>query len=327
MCLRLPAGFTLPARTALLQNGMREQRLSRLRRVGAKLSPPLNFRSKPRVSRHVHIITLSERQLPRNYVLSLLAESWRAQGISVTVGPIGRLEADVGILHVDATTVPAGCLPANPLGRPILNAGALDISKRRISGNLLARNSDHAGPVIVKTNANCFGTRESKQLSRFSPKRLRKRLAKILPWQWVRELPRGTYPILDSLPEVPDWVWQREDLVVERFLPEIENGEFVLRSWLFLGDQDYVVKVYCPEPIVKAGRASHHEPLDSVPQSLRARRAQLGMDYGKFDYVMIGGEAVLLDANTTPASSADGSPSSRLMHVAAGILPYADASK
>lgn len=275
--------------------------------------------------RHIHIITLSSQRLPRHYVLARMAAVWQAQGIQVTAGPISRLEADVGILHVDATTVPADCLPANPLGRPLLNAGARDISKRRISGNLLSPHADHAGPVIVKTNANCFGARETRRLSRFSPKRLRKELAGTLPWQLVRELPHGDYPVLDSLQAVPDWVWRREDLVVERFLPEIEHGEFVLRSWLFLGDQDYVVKVYCPDPIVKAARASRHVQLDSVPESLRARRAQLDMDYGKFDYVEVGGEAILLDANTTPASSRRDAPGPGLLGVAAGILPYLEA--
>lgn len=276
---------------------------------------------------HIHIITLADRKLSRNYVLGQIAETWQKQGIKVTTGPTDRLEADIGILHVDATQVPGSCLPANPSGRPILNAKVLDISKRRISHNILDRDSAYTGPVIIKTDANCFGTREAKQQPFWSPRRLRRKLAKILPWQLARELPRAVYPTLDSLADVPDWVWQRKDLVVERFLPEIENGEYVLRSWLFLGDQDYVVKVYCPEPIVKAGRSSHHEYLDSVPESLRVRRAQLGMDFGKFDYVMVKGEAVLLDANSTPATVATDSPSGNILRVASGIMHFADAAK
>lgn len=290
-------------------------------------TPTRHFRIERRVIRHIHIITLQDGKLSRNYVLGQMAECWQTQGIKVTAGPTERLHADIGILHVDTTRVPAGCLPDNPLGRPILNARVLDISKRRISDNILSRDSDYAGPVVIKTDANCFGTREAKQLSFWNPRRLRRKLTKILPWQAAGELPRSVYPILDGIAEVPDWVWRREDLVVERFLPEVEDGEYVLRSWLFLGNQDYVVKVYCPDPIVKAHRASHHEYLDSVPDSLRARRAQLDIDFGKFDYVMVNGEAVLLDANKTPATTASDTPSENIVRVATGIMHFASAAE
>lgn len=290
-------------------------------------TPKRQFRIERRVIRHIHIITLQGDKLSRNYVLGHLAECWQRQGTKVTVGPSERLQADIGILHVDTTWVPAGCLPDNPLGRPILNARVLDISKRRISDNILSRDSDYSGPVVIKTDANCFGTREAKQLPFWNPRRLRRKLTKVLPWQAAGELPRSVYPILDGIAEVPDWVWRREDLVVERFLPEVENGEYVLRSWLFLGNRDYVVKVYCPDPIVKAHRASHHEYLDSVPDSLRARRAQLGIDFGKFDYVMVGGEAVLLDVNKTPATTATDTPSENIVRVATGIMHFASAAE
>lgn len=255
-------------------------------------------------------------------MLGQMAEIWEAQGMKVTVGPTRRLEADLGILHVDATLVPADSLPENPWDRPILNAKALDISKRTISDNILTREARHEGQVIIKTDANCFGTREFKQLPAWSPRRLRRRLTRLLPWQMAGELPRSVYPVLGCLAEVPEWVWGRQDLVVERFLPEMENGEYVLRSWLFLGDQDHVVKVYCPEPVVKAGKASHYEYLEGVPDSLRARRKQLGMDFGKFDYVMVDGEAVLLDANKTPATAAAESPSANILRVAEGIRHF-----
>jgi hypothetical protein len=37
-----------------------------------------------------------------------------------------------------------------------------------------------------------------------------------------------------------------------------------------------------------------------VPDFLRAERERLGFDYGKFDFVIHDGQAVLLDANKTP---------------------------
>lgn len=271
---------------------------------------------------HVHIITLSDNDLRRCYLLSQLVECWQEQGIKVTVGQIEHLEADIGILHVDRTRVPASCLPANPLGRPILNARALDISKRHISTNILSPDTDYAGQVIVKTDANYFGLLEFSQLPFWSMKRLRQKLEKKLGWRTARELPLGDYPVLNCMTEVPRWVWRRNDLVVERFLPEIENGEYVLRLWLFLGDKEYSVKMYSPKPIVKAANISRYEYLDSVPDSLRTVRAELAMDYGKFDYVMVNGEAILLDANKTPTVSKKGAPSENMLRLASGLQGF-----
>jgi hypothetical protein len=39
-----------------------------------------------------------------------------------------------------------------------------------------------------------------------------------------------------------------------------------------------------------------------VPDELRAMRRALGFDYGKFDFVVNEGKAVLLDANRTPTA-------------------------
>ena len=44
---------------------------------------------------------------------------------------------------------------------------------------------------------------------------------------------------------------------------------------------------------------------DPVPEELRKIRAQLGFDYGKFDYGIVDGEVILYDVNRTPGSSAD----------------------
>lgn len=38
----------------------------------------------------------------------------------------------------------------------------------------------------------------------------------------------------------------------------------------------------------------------AVPEELRAERHRLGFDYGKFDFVVRDGVAILLDANKTP---------------------------
>ncbi|TIV27981.1 MAG: hypothetical protein E5V96_34050, partial [Mesorhizobium sp.] len=54
-----------------------------------------------------------------------------------------------------------------------------------------------------------------------------------------------------------------------------------------------------PQNLVKGEDTIRREPVP-VPDELRALRRDLGFDYGKFDFVMHEGKALLLDANKTP---------------------------
>jgi len=271
---------------------------------------------------HVHIITPLAKKLGRQYVISQLAECWEKVGVKVTTGPILNSDADIGILHVDSTWVAPSFISENISNVPILNSKLLDISKRRVSKRLVNRNSTYNGPVIVKTNANCFGKREYKALPFWSLKRVCQKLTKKISWKIARELPRNEYPVLKNKSEVPGWVWQRNDLIVEQFTPEMENGDYVLRVWLFFGDEDYVIKMVSKQPVVKASNIVRSEILDAVPESLRLRRAELEMDFGKFDYVMVNDEAILLDVNKTPTTASKGGPGENLIRVAGGLAYY-----
>ncbi len=271
---------------------------------------------------HIHIITDSPDKVGSQYVISQLSECWQKEDIKVTFGPLLNKNADLGILHVDATWVATSLVDENAFGVPILNSKVLDISKRRISSRLLNFDSQYHGPVIIKTNANCFGIREFRSLPFWSLKRLRQKLAKRIPWQITRELPKHIYPVLPSKSEVPAWVWTRDDLVVEEFTPEMEGDSYVLRVWLFFGNQDYVIKMIGSEPVVKAGSIIRYEILDSVPDALRSLRAELQIDFGKFDYVMVNNQTILLDVNKTPTVASKDGPSENLMRVATGIKYY-----
>jgi hypothetical protein len=93
-------------------------------------------------------------------------------------------------------------------------------------------------------------------------------------------------------------------LVVERFIPEREGSLYCLRKWVFLGDADILIIDRSNHPIVKAGDSGQELIQGRVPEELVAERRRLGIDYGKFDYVMHEGQAVLLDANSTPGVGA-----------------------
>jgi hypothetical protein len=267
---------------------------------------------------HIHVVTMPGALPHTHYLISRLGEIWtKEHGHRVTVGPVRTLEADLGILHVDRTRVPSEVLPENPAGRPLLNGTVLDISKRRFCRNLLGPDSSYTGPVIIKTDANCFGGPEIQEIPVF--RKLRRFAARCLPWQLTRELPRKTYPVLEGLSEVPDWVWRREDLIVDRLLSEREGEEYVLRIWIFFGEREYGIKAFGRSPVLKINSITRYEYIDAVPDELRAVRAELNMDFGKFDYAMVNGKAVLYDVNKTATVGISGRPSTNLQRLAGGL--------
>lgn len=261
--------------------------------------------------RKLAVLTHAKDQLETgNYLLNLLIDAWRESGVDVSVllGPGHYQPADAVVLHVDRTFVPPeyGTL-ARRYPRAV-NGRVHDISKRKISANLLREGDSYTGEVIVKTDLNFGGTPERKREPRGAFQRA---LAKQLPWTWTGNLSPETYPIYPSPAAVPRAVWRNPRLVVEKYLPEREGELYALRQWVFLGDRGFNQRVFSREPVIKSGNVIDREYDVPVPDALRAKRAELGFDYGKFDYVLVDGEAVLLDANKTPSASRS-NPSPRL---------------
>jgi hypothetical protein len=238
------------------------------------------------------------------YILHELAALWRDRGIQVTVarGRDELTDADLAILHVDLTRVPADYVSAVRRYPRVMNGRVIDISKRRISTNLLRRPGDYDGPVIVKTNRNFGGMKEA-LLARAGPAlaRYAQELRDRLPWSWRSWMPVSEYPVFESPRQVPRAVWLNPNLVVERFLPERREGRYCLRSWMFMGDRDSSTLAYSDHPIVKSRNIIRRELLTEVPAELRQLRRELGFDFGKFDYSLVDGKPVLFDANRTPS--------------------------
>jgi hypothetical protein len=232
------------------------------------------------------------RQHSPYMLFDLLAElKRRGHSTQILRGPSSRHDADIAVLHVDATATPADYVEY-ARGFPFcLNLGAADISKRRISGAALRDGDDWSGPVIVKSNLNHCGTPEQ-QLNRQS-----ERAGKAAPFPDVRIFDR--YQIHASLAEVPPEMLMRMDLVVEKFIPEPEPDGFAARFWIFCGDRERCTRYVSPQRLVKGDDTIRRESV-AVPEELRALRRLLGFDYGKFDFVVHEGRAVLLDANKTP---------------------------
>jgi hypothetical protein len=225
-------------------------------------------------------------------LFDILAElERRGHSVRILRGPSTRHDADIAVLHVDATVTPADYVDY-ARGFPLcLNLGATDISKRRISGAIIEGNDGWAGAVIVKSNLNHWGTPEQ-DLNRQSA-----RAGKAVPFPGVKTF--AQYRIHASLAEVPQDVLKRPDLVVEKFIHEPEPDGFAARFWIFCGDRERCTRYVSPQSLVKGDDTIRREPVP-VPDELRALRRQLGFDYGKFDFVVHDGRAVLLDANKTP---------------------------
>jgi hypothetical protein len=256
---------------------------------------------------------LLRRQSP--YLLFDVLGDLKRRGHSVRIvsGLSTRPDADIAVLHVDATRTPADYVDYARSFPLCLNIGPSDISKRRVSGALLGEGDAWQGPVIVKSNLNNRGIPET-FLNRRS-----KRAGKQPPFPDMLNMPiLQSYEVYGSLGDVPDGVFERDDLVVEKFIPEQEPDGFAARFWVFCGESDRCTRYVSPNALVKASETIRREPVP-VPDEMRRLRRELGFDYGKFDFVMHEGRAVLLDANKTP-----GRPQNLVEMFAAGAAHLAD---
>ena len=259
----------------------------------------------PRRMSHIAIVMHRHGSMDdARYFLGAIANVWRETGhqVSVLRGPGERVEADLAILHVDLTVVPADHLNYLRTFPKALNTRVADISKRRISANLVRCGDGYDGPVIVKTNLNYGGQIEARHAARrgsWLARRVRAWRAR-LPWSWQAELKIDDYQLFDMPAVVPRAVWLNPDLVVERFLPERHDEHYCLRTWVFLGDRETNSLSFSKHPVIKSSNVLRREPVPDVPDELRRMRRELGFDFGKFDYAIVDGRVVLYDANRTP---------------------------
>lgn len=245
------------------------------------------------------IVILEHRfqaSLKRRYLAHSLARLWRERGHQAVVhgGRENLPDADLALLHLDLTVVPRAYRRLLDRYPRVLNGAVLDLSKRRISCQLVAGPDDPwVGPVLVKTDAN-YGGLPERHLRRMA---LQAGLRTAIPRAVVLE----AYPVFPSPRAVPPRVWSMPELLVERFLPERDDRGYYMRHWTFLGDRERSNRYRAAVPIIKSSDIIDGEPVP-VPDEIRAWRARLGFDFGKFDYVIHEGRCVLLDVNRTPGS-------------------------
>ncbi|MGH8109044.1 MAG: hypothetical protein ACREO1_10075 [Arenimonas sp.] len=242
------------------------------------------------------------RDLQR-YDIMHVAKYWQNAGHEVicVYGCEQFIPADIALLHIDLSVVPQAYLDFANRYALCLNKRALDIRKSMISTHLLDRNDEYDAPVIVKSNQNTAGIPERINSNRWSRAGLKLlQLWQRLQRQIVIHSP-ADYRIFDRLAEVPEYVFSRPDLVVEKFLPERDGEFYCTRAYLFLGDGQSCQMTVSRNPVVSVGNCERLVECDIHPQVVQWRQ-QLGFDYGKFDYVIHDGQAIMLDANKTTGS-------------------------
>ena len=256
--------------------------------------------------RRLVVLTHSHQGLHENAgIARLAADFWRPAGWEVVVqqGLRDPPDADVAVLHVDLTVVPEPYLALAARYPVCINGRVADISKRRVSRDLVARDDAYEGPVIVKTDRNIGGKRERELALALGgwKARLTERIVRRLPPSWTGRLKDDLYLPFERKAQVPSWVWREPSLVVERFMAQREGELYALNQWQFLGDSGCVLTYFSDRPMVKYMNQVKQLPLhDRVPEEIRARRAELGFDYGKLDFLVTPEGGKLLDANRTP---------------------------
>jgi hypothetical protein len=246
-----------------------------------------------------HIVIITHRFddfARRDYLLRRLIENWIDAGhqVTMTAEVDAWPDADVAILHVDLTRIPAAYVEASRRYPVVINGAANDISKTLVSRYLVRPNDGWNGPVMIKTDLNCGGLPEA----RAGRLALRNGMRPDFD-AGAMVCTSAPYPILRNSEEVPAFVWDNPGLVVERFLPERDVHGFWMRAWVFCGDQERCTRYLGKQPIVKSADILAREPV-AVPEALRAERQRLGFDYGKFDFVIHESTPILFDANRTP---------------------------
>ncbi|MFO1369291.1 MAG: hypothetical protein U1F46_09870 [Marinagarivorans sp.] len=223
-----------------------------------------------------------------NYLITYYAQLWQQQGAKVIVlfGCSRFVAADLIVVHVDLSVVPEEYLVFAARYPVVLNGRVRDIRKSQFSQQLVQKDDEYTGPVIVKSDCNYAAMPE-----------LRIVPAQINTAQRLFASPLD-YHIYPNKTAVPDDLWRQPGLVIEQFLPEVENGLYHIRFYNFLGAKGNCMRVASVHPVVHISQAVRIEQIPLDPR-LDALRRELNFDYGKFDYVQREGEIVLFDTNKT----------------------------
>lgn len=229
-------------------------------------------------------------------LVSNILKELRQRGHRVKIAKVSDKipSGDIGILHCDCSIIPPEYANVSKYFPYTINGSVLDITKRAVSQASLVQSDRWDGPVIMKTNYNAYGVPEFKHNRQAAKK------GHVAPHVLGARI--KNYQIFENMSQVPPETWKDLDFTLERFIPEVEDDGYAVRTWTFWGDQERCRRHVSTDKFVKGKNLLRSENSD-VPKQLRETRRKLGFDYGKFDFVVHEGEPVLFDANKTPGNS------------------------
>jgi hypothetical protein len=235
-------------------------------------------------------------------VNSILVNCFKQHGLKVAaqIGLGSEEKSRCVFNHVDLTTTPEPYLDYFKTFPNGINTSLVDISKSLVCHEtLVTPNDGYQGAVIVKTNLNCGGAPELEGIIRSGELPQGR---KIQNYANARFMNPGNYPIFKNTNDVPLDVWKNPNLIVQQFRTEMDDhGRYCLRYWYVLGGKGFHTRIATDKPIVKGSNILDRKLLDEpTPPALLRAKELLGVDYGRFDYIVSNGEAVLFDVNRTP---------------------------
>jgi hypothetical protein len=262
------------------------------------------------------ILIVFEKRDCRRYYISHLMPRWEKMGFRVLkhFGSRDLPDADIAISHIDKTIVPQEYYEALASYPATINRGAVDISRHYYSQVRLEKDSAYVGPVIVKTMANHGGIAD-----------IRHKRFRLLngSWRYKSYLDPKHYPIFDTPAEVPSGAWRNPNLIVEKFCPEKEGDLNFVRYWSFFGDRSDTGRIGSLKPIVKFANAATVVSGVQIPDALKAKRAEMKIDFGRIDFVVHNDEPIILDVNKTLGSGPTMEDfGDQLDHLAEGIKSF-----
>jgi len=115
-------------------------------------------------------------------------------------------------------------------------------------------------------------------------------------WSTVETISSQKYPVYKGIKNVPDGVWENNNLIVERFISKPENELFETHYCAFFGDKAIAGCLKSTNPIVKFENAISDEET-AIPDEVLQWKKDLNIDFGRFDYVESEGKYFLIDVN------------------------------
>lgn len=267
----------------------------------------------------------------KQHLISLLAEQWREDGHEVIFlfGIDKFVPADIIFVHVDLSVVPDSYLEFAARYPIAINGSIKDTRKSAYIPNLLKKGDSYDGPVIIKSNNNSAGIPERTRAGLFG--RIHEKTLRAIHRFRGEATPLTIrtaldYKVYDHLREVPRIYFYHPGLVIQKFTPEMDENFFYTNSIFFLGDQISCGRLKAKNPIVKDDTLIDLERNVEPHPDILALRKKLKFDYGKFDYVIHQGDAILLDANKTvgwpPNLSGKSEAMLRIKSRARGLYSY-----